>query len=51
LAEFGLDLDVYLVNGENQSLMYTLDELLPSAFSPRDLIKKLNAEEDAEQQN
>jgi cytidine deaminase len=39
LAEFGLDIDVYLVNPKNQSKLYTLRELLPIAFTPRDLDK------------
>jgi cytidine deaminase len=39
LAEFGLDLDVYLLNPKNESTMYTLRELLPIAFTPRDLQK------------
>jgi cytidine deaminase len=40
LAEFGLDLDVYLVNPKNESKLYTLRELLPIAFTPRDLEKR-----------
>lgn len=39
LAEFGLDIDVYLVNTKNESKCYTLRELLPIAFTPRDLEK------------
>ncbi|UJR15165.1 hypothetical protein I4U23_002128 [Adineta vaga] len=39
LAEFGLDLDVYLVNPKNESKLYKLHELLPIAFTPRDLEK------------
>ncbi|CAF1363688.1 unnamed protein product [Rotaria sordida] len=39
LAEFGLDLDVYLVNPKNESKQYKLRELLPIAFTPRDLQK------------
>ncbi|CAF0753696.1 unnamed protein product [Adineta ricciae] len=39
LAEFGLDLEVYLVNSKNQSKLYTLRELLPIAFVPTDLNK------------
>ncbi len=39
LAEFGLDLDVYLVNTKNESKLYTLRELLPIAFTPSDLQK------------
>ena len=50
LAEFGLDLQVYTVNHENQSQMYTLDELLPGAFTPKDLIKKCITDKGAEQQ-
>lgn len=50
LAEFGLDLHVYTVNLENQSQMYTLDELLPGAFTPKDLIRKCSTDEGAEQQ-
>ncbi|CAF4420948.1 unnamed protein product [Rotaria socialis] len=37
LAEFGLDLDVYLVNAKNESKLYKLQELLPIAFTPSDL--------------
>ncbi len=40
LAEFGLDLDVYLVNPKNESKLYTLRELLPIAFTPPDLQKR-----------
>jgi len=40
LAEFGLDLDVYLVNPKNESKLYTLRELLPIAFTPNDLQKR-----------
>jgi cytidine deaminase len=40
LAEFGLDLDVYLVNPKNESKLYTLRELLPAAFIPPDLRKR-----------
>ena len=40
LAEFGLDIDIYLVNPKNESKMYTLRELLPIAFTPRDLQKR-----------
>ncbi len=39
LAEFGLDLDVYLINPNNESKLYKLQELLPIAFTPRDLQK------------
>ncbi|CAF5147245.1 unnamed protein product [Rotaria sp. Silwood1] len=39
LAEFGLDLDVYLVNPKNESKHFKLRELLPLAFTPRDLQK------------
>lgn len=39
LAEFGLDLDVYLINPKNESKLYKLRELLPIAFTPRDLEK------------
>ncbi|CAF4376791.1 unnamed protein product, partial [Rotaria sp. Silwood2] len=39
LAEFGLDLDVYLVNPKNESKQYKLRELLPIAFTPCDLQK------------
>jgi cytidine deaminase len=39
LAEFGLDLDVYLINPKNESKMYKLRELLPIAFTPHDLQK------------
>jgi len=39
LAEFGLDLDVYLINPKNESKLYTLRELLPIAFTPHDLQK------------
>ncbi|CAF1375479.1 unnamed protein product [Adineta steineri] len=39
LAEFGLDLDVYLINPKNESKVYKLRELLPIAFTPRDLLK------------
>jgi cytidine deaminase len=39
LAEFGLDLDVYLINPKNESKLYKLKELLPFAFTPRDLQK------------
>jgi cytidine deaminase len=39
LAEFGLDLDVYLLNPKNESKMYKLRELLPIAFTPYDLEK------------
>ncbi|CAF0951542.1 unnamed protein product [Adineta steineri] len=39
LAEFGLDLDVYLINPKNESKAYKLRELLPIAFTPRDLLK------------
>ncbi|CAF1470896.1 unnamed protein product [Rotaria magnacalcarata] len=39
LAEFGLDLDVYLVNTKNESKLYKLQEILPIAFTPSDLEK------------
>ncbi len=39
LAEFGLDLDVYLVNPKNESKLFTLRDLLPFAFTPPDLQK------------
>lgn len=39
LAEFGLDMEVHLVNPQNQSKSYRLGELLPIAFTPRDLEK------------
>jgi cytidine deaminase len=39
LAEFDLDLDIYLINPKNESKMYKLRELLPIAFTPRDLEK------------
>ncbi len=39
LAEFGLDLDIYLVNPKNESKLYNLRELLPIAFTPHDLEK------------
>ena len=39
LAEFGLDLEVYLLNPNNQSKLMTLHDLLPLAFTPRDLEK------------
>ncbi|CAF1479881.1 unnamed protein product [Rotaria sp. Silwood1] len=39
LAEFGLDLDVYLINIKNESKMYKLRDLLPVAFIPHDLEK------------
>jgi len=39
LAEFGLDLNVYLINPKNESKMYKLRELLPIAFTPHDLQK------------
>jgi cytidine deaminase len=39
LAEFGLDLEIYLVNPKNESECYTLRDLLPKAFTPRDLQK------------
>jgi cytidine deaminase len=39
LAEFNLDLDIYLVNSKNESKMYKLRELLPIAFTPHDLEK------------
>lgn len=39
LAEFGLDLDVYLINPKNEFKLYKLRELLPIAFTPHDLEK------------
>lgn len=39
LAEFGLDLNVYLLNPTNQSKMVKLRDLLPLAFTPQDLEK------------
>ena len=39
LAEFGLDIEVHLVNTQNQSKCVPLRELLPMAFTPIDLKK------------
>ncbi|CAF1045668.1 unnamed protein product [Rotaria sp. Silwood1] len=39
LAEFGLDLDVYLINTKNESKIYKFQDLLPIAFIPHDLEK------------
>jgi hypothetical protein len=34
IAEFGFDIDIYLVNPKNESKKYTMQELLPDAFIP-----------------
>jgi len=39
LAEFDLDIDVHLINTKNESKTYKLRELLPLAFTPKDLEK------------
>ncbi|CAF1144725.1 unnamed protein product [Adineta ricciae] len=39
IAEFGLDIDVYLLNPQNECKMFKFRELLPFAFTPRDLQK------------
>ncbi len=39
IAEFGFDIDIYLVNPKNESKKYTMQELLPDAF-PADYLKK-----------
>ncbi|UJR31516.1 hypothetical protein I4U23_019005 [Adineta vaga] len=39
IAEFGLDIDIYLINPKNECKMYKIRELLPLAFTPRDLQK------------
>ncbi|CAF4351665.1 unnamed protein product, partial [Rotaria magnacalcarata] len=39
LAEFGLDIDVYLISPKNEAKMYSLRDLLPIAFTPQDLQK------------
>lgn len=39
IAEFGLDIDVYLVSPTNESKVYKLRDLLPVAFTPKDLKK------------
>ncbi|CAF1118488.1 unnamed protein product [Rotaria sordida] len=39
LAEFDLDLDVYLIHIKNESKMYKLQDLLSITFIPYDLQK------------
>ena len=39
IAEFGFDTDIYLVNPKNESKKYTIQELLPDAFTIADLKK------------
>jgi cytidine deaminase len=39
IAEFGFDIGIYLVNPKNESKKYTMQELLPDAFTPNDLKK------------
>jgi len=41
IAEFGFDIDIYLVNPKNESKKYTMQELLPDAFTA-DYLKKKN---------
>ncbi|CAF1264330.1 unnamed protein product [Rotaria sp. Silwood1] len=48
LAEFGLDLDVYLINTKNESKVYKLRDLLPIAFTPHDLQKPRAKHDDIE---
>ncbi len=40
IAEFGFDIDIYLVNPKNESKKYTMQELLPDAFTADYLKKK-----------
>jgi cytidine deaminase len=39
IAEFGFGIDVYLVNPKNESKKYTMQQLLPDAFTINDLTK------------
>ena len=39
MNEFGQNLNVILVDGKNQTTEFTLKDLLPNSFSPKDLKK------------
>ncbi|CAF1223857.1 unnamed protein product, partial [Didymodactylos carnosus] len=40
LAEFGPNIEIYLVNPKNEAKKYSLNDLLPMAFQPSDLEKE-----------